>query len=112
MSATFELDGRRIEARDGDTILTAAKRAGIDIPHLCAKDGYRPDGNCRACVVEIAGERVLAASCCRSPAEGMVVASTSERARSAQRGVVELLLADLPADSVEAPLRHDSELAH
>ena len=112
MSATFELDGRRIEARDGDTILTAAKRAGIDIPHLCAKDGYRPDGNCRACVVEIAGERVLAASCCRSPAEGMVVASTSERARSAQRGVVELLLADLPSDSVEAPLRHDSELAH
>ncbi len=48
----------------------AAKRAGVDIPHLCAKEGYRPDGNCRACMVEIEGERVLAASCKRSPTVG------------------------------------------
>ena len=112
MNRTFLLDGRRVEACDDDTILTAAKRAGVDIPHLCAKEGYRPDGNCRACVVEIGGERVLAASCCRAPTEGMVVSSANERARAAQRGVVELLLADLPADAVGAPLRHDSELAH
>ena len=63
----FSLDGKAIDALEGETILQAAKRVGIDIPHLCYKDGYRPDGNCRACVVEIKGERVLAPSCCRAP---------------------------------------------
>ena len=58
----FELDGQPIEARTGETILQAAKRHGTDIPHLCHRDGLRPDGNCRACVVEIEGERVLAPS--------------------------------------------------
>ncbi len=62
----FKLDGKAIVAYEGETILKAAKRHGVDIPHLCFKDGYRPDGNCRACVVEINGERTLAPSCCRS----------------------------------------------
>ena len=55
----FKLDGKAIVAYEGETILKAAKRHGVDIPHLCFKDGYRPDGNCRACVVEINGERTL-----------------------------------------------------
>ena len=93
----FELDGAPVRARAGETIWQAAARHGVDIPHLCLKDGYRPDGNCRACVVEIDGERVLAPSCCRAPREGMKVHADSERARAAQRMVVELLLADVPA---------------
>ncbi|MEZ5613529.1 MAG: 2Fe-2S iron-sulfur cluster-binding protein, partial [Rhodocyclaceae bacterium] len=56
----FELDGRNIDAAPGETILLAARRAGVEIPHLCFSDGLRADGNCRACVVEIEGERVLA----------------------------------------------------
>ncbi len=108
---SFDLDGRPLEARDDETILAAARRHGVAIPALCHQDGYRPDGNCRACVVEIAGERVLAPSCCRTPAPGMRVRSRSERARRAQRMVVELLLADVPDDHVAAPYRHDSELA-
>ena len=58
-SIAFELDGQTIEAAPGETILLAARRAGVDIPHLCYADGLRADGNCRACVVEIDGERVL-----------------------------------------------------
>jgi formate dehydrogenase major subunit len=103
----FQLDGQSIEARPGETILEAAKRHGIEIPHLCYMEGMRADGNCRACVVEIQGERVLAPSCCRAPKEGMSVAAQSERARAAQRMVIELLLADAPGE----PHRADSELS-
>jgi formate dehydrogenase major subunit len=53
----FELDGQPVQALEGQTVLQAARQQGIDIPHLCFKEGLRPDGNCRACVVEIAGER-------------------------------------------------------
>jgi formate dehydrogenase major subunit len=95
---TFELDGRPVEARDGETIWQAARRLGTDIPHLChaPEPGYRPDGNCRACMVEIDGERVLAASCMRVPTEGMKVHAASDRATRARRMVMELLLADQP----------------
>ena len=73
----FILDGKRVEASKGETIWQVAKRYGVTIPHLCWKDapGYRADGNCRACMVEIEGERVLAASCVRMPSEGMSVIS-------------------------------------
>ena len=96
---TFELDGAHVEARTGETIWQVAKRLGTDIPHLCyaPEPGYRPDGNCRACMVEIEGERVLAASCMRKPAVGMKVKSASERAAKAQKMVMELLVADQPA---------------
>ena len=77
----FTLDGRPVSAIEGETILSAAKREGIAIPTLCFKEGYRPDGNCRACMVEVAGERVLAPSCCRSVLPNMVVQTGSERAR-------------------------------
>src|SRR5690606_3566316 len=79
---TFELDGRTVEAASGETIWQVAQRLGTEIPHLChaPEPGYRPDGNCRACMVEIEGERVLAASCIRKPAEGRKVRTASERA--------------------------------
>ncbi len=92
----FTLDGHPVAARSGETIWQAALRHGVEIPHLCHKDGLTPAGNCRACVVEIAGERVLAPSCCRAPAAGMQVRSTSERAIAAQKMVLELLLSDMP----------------
>ena len=77
---SFTLDDSTVEALPGETILQAAKRTGTDIPYLCYKEGYRPDGNCRACVVEIKGERTLAPACMRIPEAGMEVASTNERA--------------------------------
>jgi len=83
----FSLDNKEITSFGDETILQAAKRNNVEIPHLCYKDGYRSDGNCRACVVEIEGERVLAPSCCRKPTEGMKVNSTNERARLSQKMV-------------------------
>ncbi|MEZ5777106.1 MAG: formate dehydrogenase subunit alpha [Paracoccaceae bacterium] len=98
----FTLDGREVTAQPGETIWEVAKREGKVIPHLCHKDqtGYQPDGNCRACVVEVEGERVLAASCCRNPAKGMVVKTDSKRAKKSREMVMELLLADQPAQAV------------
>ncbi len=104
----FQLNGKALEALAGETIIEAALRDGVDIPHLCHKPGMRPDGNCRACMVEIKGERVLAPSCCRVPTAGMEVASNSERALHAQKMIVELLAADVP----EKLYRTDSELEH
>ncbi|MBP6618279.1 MAG: formate dehydrogenase subunit alpha, partial [Burkholderiaceae bacterium] len=96
MSIPFTLDGQPLQALDGETILKAAQRHGVDIAHLCFKDGYRPDGNCRACVVEVQGERTLAPSCCRSVTPGMQVQARSPRARKSQQMVVEMLLSDMP----------------
>ncbi|MEO0379672.1 MAG: formate dehydrogenase subunit alpha [Pseudomonadota bacterium] len=95
---TFTLDGAEVEAEAGMTIWEVAHGRGLVIPHLCHKPapGYRPDGNCRACMVEIEGERVLAASCIREPAEGMVVTTNSARAETARKMVVEMLVADQP----------------
>ncbi|MDE2791017.1 MAG: formate dehydrogenase subunit alpha [Paracoccaceae bacterium] len=95
----FVLDGMAVTANDGETVWEVAKRVGIRIPHLCHADepGYRSDGNCRACMVEIDGERTLAASCIRTPTEGMVVRTATERAEKSRRLVTELLLSDQPA---------------
>jgi formate dehydrogenase major subunit len=93
---TFLLDGKPTEAFEGESILKAAERSGVCIPHLCYKDGLRADGNCRACVVEIKGERTLAPSCCRSATAGMEVQATSERAVKSQKMVLEMLLSDMP----------------
>src|SRR5450755_3234660 len=92
----FRLNGTDASALPGETISEAAQRHGVEIPHLCYKPGMRPDGNCRACVVEIKGERVLAPSCCRKPTTGMEVSSESPRALHSQKLVVEMLAADVP----------------
>ena len=104
----FKLNGKDIDALPGETIIAAAKRHGVDIPHLCYAENMRPDGNCRACMVEIEGERVLAPSCCRAPKQDMVVSSVSARALHSQRMVLELLQSDMPPHEY----RSDSELQH
>jgi formate dehydrogenase major subunit len=101
----FSLDGQEVEAEPGETIWQVANRQGVEIPHLCwlPKPGYRADGNCRACMVEIDGERVLAASCIRPPTPGMKVHSASERAKASRELVFELLVGDQP----ERRVAHD-----
>ena len=96
---SFSLDGKTVTAAEGETIWQVAKREGVAIPHLCHKDapGYRSDGNCRACMVDIEGERTLAASCIRTPSEGMVVHTETERASKAREMVFELLVSDQPS---------------
>ncbi|MEE9299934.1 MAG: formate dehydrogenase subunit alpha [Alphaproteobacteria bacterium] len=95
----FTLDGVEVEAQPGETIWQVAKRLGTTIPHLCYTEmpTYRSDGNCRVCMVEIEGERVLAASCIRAPEPGMAVKTDTERAIKSREMVMELLIADQPA---------------
>ena len=98
----FTLDGSEVEAAEGETIWQVARRLGIEIPHLCysPEPGYRADGNCRACMVEVEGEGALAASCIRMPAPGMKVKTASERPKRARKLVFEMLMADQPERSV------------
>ena len=95
----FTMDGQEVEAQPGETIFRVGRRYGIKLPHLCYSPapGYRPDGNCRVCMVEVEGERVLAASCIRTPTPGMKVNTKTDRAKTARKMVAELLLTDQPA---------------
>ena len=101
-SILFVIDGKKVSADSDETIWQVAKRLGTAIPHLCFNDkpGYRSDGNCRSCMVEIDGERTLAASCCRYPADNMVIHTQSERAKSARKIVMELLSTDLNQETL------------
>ena len=94
----FTIDGQQAEATQGETIWDVSKRIGNTIPHLCHRDkpGYQPDANCRACMVEIEGERVLSPSCRREPTEDMQVTTDSQRAITARKMVLELLVSDQP----------------
>ena len=95
---SFFLNDKKVQANENESIWQAAKRLGEEIPHLCYSEekSYRADGNCRACMVEIEGERVLAASCIRKPLENMKVFTSSERAKKSRELVFELLLTDQP----------------
>lgn len=95
-TVSFTLNGLEVSGKATESILQVAKREGIEIPHLCFKEGMDTDGNCRACVVEINGERVLAPSCCRAPTAGMKVTTNSDRAIASQKMVLELLMSDMP----------------
>ena len=98
----FLIDNQEITAQKHETIWQVAKRLGIEIPHLCYSDNsnYRADGNCRACMVEIEGERVLSASCIRKPENGMKIKTNSNRAKNSRKLVFELLLTDQPKREV------------
>src|SRR5688572_27889730 len=93
---TFTLNGRTITTPETQTILETADHLGIEIPRLCYMEGMRSDGNCRTCMVEIKGERVLAPSCGRSPKEGMEVTTNNARSLTSQKMSIELLLSDVP----------------
>ena len=95
----FKLNGETVTGRPDESLLECAQRHGIEVPHLCHKPGLRPDGNCRACVVEVKGERVLAPSCCRYPKDGMEVITDSPRALRSQKLVLELLLSDVAQEA-------------
>ena len=94
-TVSITLDGKKIRAEEGETIFNVAKKEGVWIPHLCFKDGMRPDGNCRACMVEVEGERVLQPSCFRVVSEGMVINTKNDRVKHSQKLVLELLDTDV-----------------
>lgn len=93
---TLKIDGEVVKASTNETIWQVSKRLNKDIPHLCYKDthGYRADGNCRSCMVEVDGW--LEASCCKKVQEGMDVLINSPKATKIRKSVMELLITDQP----------------
>ena len=99
---SFYLNDKLVEAIEGETIWDVAKREEVYVPHLCHSDkmGYKADGNCRACVVEIKGEKTLVASCIRKPTQGIEVLTNNKKVKKSQNLVLELLLADQPDSNI------------
>ena len=95
---SLKINGKTYFGNLGDTILDVTKRNNIQVPHLCFKEGMRPDGNCRVCMVEIEGERVLQPSCIRTITDGMIVNTESDRVIHSQKLVLELLTSDISED--------------
>src|SRR5262245_26051952 len=91
---TLTIDGKLVSAREDQTVLDAAREAGVHIPTLCHLDGLSDVGACRLCLVEIAGSTKLQAACVTQVAEGMEVTTHSERLREYRRMIVELLFAE------------------
>ena len=100
------INGKKFEGNPTETILDISERNGISIPRLCYMEGMRPDGNCRVCMVEIEGERVLQPSCTRTITNGMIINTSSKRVKHSQKLVLELLTADVS----EQVYSKDSEL--
>jgi iron-only hydrogenase group A len=95
---TIEINGKKLEATKGETILTVARRNGIEVPTLCHMEGLAPSGACRMCVVDVEGFPNLLTACSYPVAEGMKVKTHSPRALETRRTIVQLLLANHPDD--------------
>jgi NADH-quinone oxidoreductase subunit G len=95
---TIFIDDKPIEVEEGTTVLKAAEKAGVSIPHFCYHPAFEPEGTCRMCLVEIEGFPKLELACSTRIREGMKVYTSSERVIEARRGVLEFLLADHPLD--------------
>ncbi len=88
------IDGRVVEAVPGQTVLDAARAAGIYIPALCYHPKTGKAGRCRACVVEVEGLRGLKESCALPVKDGMIVHTATPKVMEARRMIVDLLLAE------------------
>ena len=107
-NCSIKINGSEYLANTDETILDVSKRNGIEIPHLCFKEGMRPDGNCRVCVVEIEGERALQPSCVRKVTDGMIINTENSRVIHSQKVVIELLRSDVSSEQYDP----NSELTH
>ncbi|MDH7501094.1 MAG: bidirectional hydrogenase complex protein HoxU [Verrucomicrobiota bacterium] len=91
---TLTIDGQLVSAEEGQTVLDAARDAGIHIPTLCHLNGIQDIGACRLCLVEITGSPKLLPACVTKVQEGMEVQTSSDRLRRYRRMILELLLAE------------------
>jgi iron-only hydrogenase group A len=108
----INVNGRSVACKSGETVLGAASRAGIYIPHLCAMDmAPAPHASCRVCLVEVEGEPRLQTSCTLAVREGLAVHTHSPRVLRTRRNIVELLLASHPDDCLYCERAGDCELS-
>ena len=110
MNVTLTINGRRVAAPEGSTILEAARLAGITIPTLCHHPDLSNVGACRMCVVSVDNARGLQTACTTPATEGMVVNTESDEARETRKFVLEMLLTDHPNDCMTCEANGDCEL--
>lgn len=115
------IDGERVSAPQGVTILQACRQLGVDVPTICQLDTLTPANTCRVCVVEVEGSRPLVPSCSRQVAADMVIETASPRVLTSRRMVVELLASSVELDRADPeilelavelgarPERHDGD---
>ncbi|HHK74324.1 MAG TPA: 2Fe-2S iron-sulfur cluster binding domain-containing protein, partial [Rhizobiales bacterium] len=106
----LEIDGRKISAPQGSSILRAARKAGISIPSLCATDCVRGFGSCRLCLVEIEGRKDTPSSCTTPVTEGLKVTTQSPRLARLRRGIMELYISDHPLECLTCAASGNCEL--
>ena len=104
------IDGKQVQAKQGEKVLFTALDAGIYIPNLCAICDVRPHAGCRLCFVEIEGRSRMVTACTEEAAEGMVVRTDTEHIRRLQRTALELLLASHPVECKTCPANKNCEL--
>jgi NADH-quinone oxidoreductase subunit G len=92
------IDGKEIEVAPGTSVIQAAEKLGIDVPHFCYHPDLPVDGNCRMCLVDIEKFPKLQIACGTTVSEGMVVQTKNEKAAAAQRSTLEFLLVNHPID--------------
>ncbi len=104
------IDGRKVQAEFGQTVLQAADTAGVHIPVLCAHPALPPEGSCRVCLVEIEKQRSLQPACTFPVTEGLVVHTASDKVREARKFVLELIVSDHPLDCMTCEATGDCRL--
>jgi formate dehydrogenase major subunit len=107
---SLTIDGVRVQAPRGTSVMAAAAKAGTQIPKLCATDSLEAFGSCRLCLVEIEGRRGAPASCTTLVEEGMVVATQTQHLVDLRRGVMELYISDHPLDCLTCSANGDCQL--
>jgi len=107
---SLTIDGKKVAVECGTSVMQAAKKLGIEIPHLCYYEGLSPFSGCRLCVVEVERIKNLVASCSYPVAEGMVVHTDTPRVQQARKLVMELLLSDHPYDCMTCEKSGDCKL--
>ncbi len=110
MSVNITIDGQKIQADVGDTILQAARENGIRVPTLCYHKDLSPTGNCRMCLVDMKGSRFLQAACVTQVSEGMEIETMSERAVKSRKLSLELMLAHHTPNCSYCDVSNDCEL--
>ncbi|GLK75795.1 formate dehydrogenase subunit alpha [Methylopila jiangsuensis] len=107
---TLTIDGQKVTAPEGTSIMHAAMLVGNKIPKLCASDNLEAYGSCRLCLIEIEGRNGTPASCTTPVAEGIVVKTQTPRLKQLRRGVMELYISDHPLVCLTCSANGDCEL--
>ena len=107
---TLTIDGQKVKAKEGTTILQAAKQAGIDIPTLCFLKDINEVGDCRMCIVEVEGRRGFATSCIQTVEEGMVVHTHTPNVLEARHVILDLIISNHAKDCLTCTRSGNCEL--